>query len=294
MQFDELFEKAAQSPKKIAVAAAADREVLLCVVEALKRKMASFSLIGESEKIKEILQSLDCHTDDIEIIDCPSTTEAAAYAANLVSEGKADVLMKGLLQTSELLHAVLNPDIQLRSGKLLSHVAMLSSPEVEHPLFLSDAAMVISPTLEEKAAILQNSVKVAHALGIAMPKVAVIGAVEMVNPKMPATIDAAVLTQMNRRGQIRGCVVDGPLGLDNAISLTSAQHKGIQSEVAGKADILIVPDIQTGNAIYKTATYLGSGKAAGVIVGAKAPIVLTSRADSAEAKLCSIAMAACL
>ena len=191
-----------------------------------------------------------------------------------------------------MLRAVLNKEVGLRNGKnILSHVAVAEIPDFDRLIILSDAAMNVAPDLPQKIQIVQNAVKVAHALGLACPKVACLAAVEVVNSEMPACIDAAALAKMAERGQIKGCIIDGPLALDNAISVEAAKHKGVTGQVAGMADILIVPELVSGNVLYKSITYFARGAIAGIIVGAKAPVILTSRADSAEAKLQSIALA---
>ena len=200
--------------------------------------------------------------------------------------------MKGLIPTADFLRAVLNKEVGLRQGKqVLSHVAVMEIPGREKLLFMSDGAMNMRPDLPQKVQILKNVVHVAHALGFEKPRVAALAAVEVVNPDMPETVDAAALTKMCERGQIKGCIVDGPLALDNALSEEAAHHKGIVSEVAGRADVLMVPEIISGNILYKAVTFLAQGAVAGVVIGAKAPIVMTSRADSSAAKLQSIALA---
>jgi phosphate butyryltransferase len=219
--------------------------------------------------------------------------EAAEEAVKAVSSGRADVLMKGMVSTSVLLKAVLNKEYGLRTGNVLSHVAVFEVPGFDRFTIVTDAAMNIAPDLKQKVQIVKNSVAVAQSIGIKIPKVAPIAAVEVVNPDMQATIDAASLSQMCARGQISGCVIDGPLALDNAVSLDAAEHKGIKSEVAGRADILMVPTIEVGNALYKSLIYFAKAKVGAVIAGAKAPIVLTSRADSSESKLYSLALAVC-
>jgi phosphate butyryltransferase len=211
----------------------------------------------------------------------------------LVRAGEADMLMKGVLDTSILLKAALNKENGLNAGRLTSHVAVMEVPTYHKLLIVTDAAINIAPDLAGKLDIIANAVQVARAIGLANPKVALLAAVEKVNwDKMPCTADAAIITQMNRRGQLKGCIVDGPLALDNAVSAESAQIKKIVSEVAGDADILVAPDIEAGNILYKCLLDLGQAKGAGIVVGASKPIVLTSRADSAETKLASIALAA--
>ena len=202
------------------------------------------------------------------------------------------MLMKGLLETSTILKAVLNKEVGLRTGRLMSHVAVFEIPVFDRLIFITDAALNMYPDLKAKVDIISNAVSVAHSLGIKNPKVAPICAVEVVNPDMPATIDASMLSKMSERGQIKGCVVDGPLAVDNALSEEAAQHKKINSPVAGKADILLLPNIEAANVMYKTLTYTTNSKSGGIIVGASAPVVLTSRADSPESKLNAIALAA--
>jgi phosphate butyryltransferase len=228
-----------------------------------------------------------------EIIDIADPLKAAAKAVSCVREEAAQILMKGFVSTEILLKAVLNKENGLPTGKLLSHAGIFESPYYPKLFCVTDAAMNIAPSLEEKVVILNNAVSLFHTLGEENPRVAVVAAVETVNPKMEPTIHAAMLTQMNRRGQIRGCVVDGPLALDNTVSKEAASHKGIVSEVAGNADIILVPDIEAGNILYKALVFLGGALTAGIIIGAKAPIVLTSRADSDMSKLYSLALAAC-
>jgi phosphate butyryltransferase len=227
------------------------------------------------------------------VVHADSNDKAAELAVRAVSTRKATVLMKGNIPTSDLLKAVLNKEYGLRTGKVLSHVSVFEIPEYDRLTFVTDAGMNIAPDLEQKAQIIKNAAALARAIGIEYPKVAPIAAVEVVNPAMQATIDAAALTVMNKRGQIPGCIVDGPLALDNAVSALAAEHKGIHSEVAGRADILLVPTIEVGNVLYKSLIYFAKAKVGAVIAGAKAPIVLTSRADSAESKLYSLALAIC-
>jgi phosphate butyryltransferase len=230
---------------------------------------------------------------NLKIINAESSAAAAELAVMAVFNKEADVLMKGNIPTNILLKAVLNKEYGLRTGNVLSHVAVFEVPGFDRFTIITDAAMNIAPDLEQKAQIIKNAVFLARSIGITMPKVAPIAAVEVVNPAMQATLDAAALTVMNKRGQISGCIVDGPLGLDNAISSLAAEHKGIHSDVAGNADILLVPTIEVGNALYKSLIYFANAKVGAVIAGAKSPIVLTSRADSAESKLYSLALALC-
>ncbi|MEC5237491.1 phosphate butyryltransferase [Bacillus mycoides] len=293
MKLEHLIDQAAGQPKKtVAVAVAEDHEVIEAVAKAIKLQLAQFRLYGNQEKIIGMLQEHGLQTSEhIEVIAATSSAEAAELSVKSVSNGEADVLMKGNIPTANILKAVLNKEWGLRKGSVLSHVAAFEVPNYDRLIFVTDAAMNIAPDATQKAAIIQNTVEVAQAIGIDLPKVAPIAAVEVVNPAMQATIDAAMLTQMNRRGQIKNCVVDGPLALDNAVSQIAAEHKGIVSDVAGKADILLVPTIEAGNVLYKSLVYFANAKVGAMIAGAKAPIVLTSRADSAETKVYSLALA---
>lgn len=287
----DLLKSAADGHKKtLSVAVAQDKEVLKAVTEAVKLNIINAILVGDSEKIHEISEEENLDLNSIKIIDEKDILKSAAKAVALVSEGKAQFIMKGMLGTSDLLRAVLNKEAGLRGSSLLSHVMIYEVPAYHKLLFLTDGGMVPYPELNDKIGIINNAVKVAHSLGIDCPKVAPICAVEVVNPSMQATLDAATLTQMNNRGQIKGCIIDGPLGFDNAISEEAASHKGIISDVAGDADILLVPNIESGNFLGKAMTYFAGAESAGVIVGAKCPVVLVSRADSAKSKLYSIAL----
>ncbi|WP_242301437.1 phosphate butyryltransferase [Bacillus cereus group sp. BfR-BA-01423] len=293
MKLEHLIDQAAGQPKKtVAVAVAEDHEVIEAVAKAITLQLAQFRLYGNQEKIMGMLQEHSLQTSEhIEVIATQSSAEAAELSVKAVRNGEADVLMKGNIPTANILKAVLNKEWGLRKGSVLSHVAAFEVPNYNRLIFVTDAAMNIAPDVTQKAAIIQNTVEVARTIGIDLPKVAPIAAVEVVNPAMQATIDAAMLTQMNRRGQIKNCVVDGPLALDNAVSQIAAEHKGIVSDVAGKADILLVPTIEAGNVLYKSLVYFADAKVGAMIAGAKAPIVLTSRADSAETKVYSLALA---
>lgn len=297
MKLDLLIEKATQLENQtVAVAAAEDDEVIEAVAEAVKRNLANFLLYGDKEKIVTLLNEKDrelLHNPTIQIIHTKTSQLAAENAVKAVKLNEADVLMKGNIPTASILKAVLNKEYGLRSGNVLSHVAVFEVDGFEQFILLTDAAMNIAPDLDQKVQIINNSVMIAKKIGVELPKVAPIAAVEVVNPAMQATLDAATLTVMNKRGQIRDCIVDGPLALDNAISKFAAEHKGINSEVAGQADILLVPTIEVGNALYKSLVYFAKAKVGAVIAGAKAPIVLTSRADTAESKLYSLALALC-
>ncbi|MBK5240528.1 phosphate butyryltransferase [Clostridium sp.] len=292
-RLDELIELATKKDKKtLAVAVAQDSVVLKAVVEAVKLQIIDAILVGDEKKIVEIALDENLSLQNIRIINEENILAAAAKAVELVSNGEAHFIMKGMLGTSDLLKAVLSKEAGLRGKGLLSHVMIYDVPTYHKLLFLTDGGMVTYPELKEKIEIINNAVVVAHALQINVPKVAPICAVEVVSISMQATVDAAVLTQMNKRGQIKGCIIDGPLGLDNAISKEAAEHKGIISDVAGDSDILLVPNIEAGNFLGKSLTYFAKACSAGIIVGAKCPVVLVSRADSAKSKLYSIALGA--
>ncbi|WP_369902690.1 phosphate butyryltransferase [Bacillus manliponensis] len=293
MKLQNLIDQVAQAPKKtVAVAVAEDHEVIEAVVKAAQLQLAQFRLYGNKENITNMLKEHDVQlSKEIEVIGTLSSNEAAELAVKAVRNGDADVLMKGNIPTANILKAVLNKEWGLRKGSVLSHVAVFEVPNYDRFIVVTDAAMNIAPDLQQKVAITQNAVEVAQAIGVELPKVAPIAAVEVVNPAMQATIDAAMLTQMNRRGQIKGCVIDGPLALDIAVSQIAAEHKGIVSDVAGKSDILLVPTIEAGNVLYKSLVYFANANVGAIIAGAKAPIVLTSRADSAETKVYSLALA---
>lgn len=289
--FDELIEIVKQQPKmKLAVAAAEDDEVLVAVDEATKLGIVDAILVGDKEKINKIAHENGIDISKFEIIATDNLKDSARVAVSLVADNIADFLMKGLIGTADLLKAVLDKEKGLRGSGLLSHVMVYSVPTYHKLLFLTDGGMVTYPDLYQKVQIVNNAVKVAKAFGINPIHVAPLCAVEVVNQDMQATLDAAALTKMNQRGQIKDCVIDGPLALDNAISKEAAKHKGIVSPVAGQADILLVPNIESGNILGKSLTYLANAKSAGIIMGAKCPIVLVSRADTHEAKLNSIAL----
>lgn len=276
---------------RLAVAVAQDAEVLLAVDKAHRLGIATATLVGEESEIRSIAAQLNIDLADYEIVQESDKVEACRKAVKLVRDKQADVVMKGIVDTAIILKAVLDKEIGLRDAPVLSHVAVFEVPGYDRLFYLSDAAMNIAPDVEAKKHILKNTVKVAHALGNENPIAACLCAVEKVNPKMQATLDAAALVEANKAGEINGCTVIGPLALDNAISVEAAHHKGITDPNAGHADILLVPAIEVGNVFYKSMVFMAKAKNAGVIVGAKAPIVLTSRADSDETKLNSIALA---
>ncbi|MGP4107326.1 phosphate butyryltransferase [Virgibacillus sp. L01] len=280
-----------QKDHVVSVANAADEEVLLAVKKAIEQSLCSFLLVGSKIEIEKLARTveLDLTKEQITIIHVDSNPSRAAVKA--VHDRKADILMKGNVSTKDLLKAVLDKECGLRTGGVLSHVALFEIPNQERLVFLTDAAMNLTPTLQEKEQIINNAVQIARGVNISNPNVAVLAAVEVVNPAMQATIDAALLTQMQKRNQIKGCTVDGPLAFDNAVSRKSANHKDIYSDVAGNADILLVPTIEVGNALYKSFMYFAEARVAAVISGAKAPIVLTSRTDSSDSKLNSLSLA---
>ncbi|MDR0879078.1 MAG: phosphate butyryltransferase [Clostridioides sp.] len=280
-----------RGPKTISVACCQDKEVLLAVEMAVKAGIAKAILVGDIDKTKEIAKELNIDLAQYELIDIKDLAEASLKAVELVSSGKADLVMKGIVDTSIILKAVLNKEVGLRTGKVLSHVAVFDIEGYDRLFFVTDSAMVLAPDLMTKKEIIENAVAVAQSLDIDEPKVACLCAKEKVNPKMKDTVEAKELEDMNQRGELTGCVVGGPFALDNAVSEESAKHKGMVHPVAGKADILLAPDIEAGNILYKSISYFAKSKSAGVIVGAKAPVILTSRADNEDTKLNSIALA---
>lgn len=292
---EELLELAKKKEKKtMAVAVAQDSVVLEAVIKAVDMGIINAILVGNEDEIKTISKDSNVDLSRVRIINECDIIKAAAKAVELVTKGEANYVMKGLLGTSDLLKAVLNKEANLRTNNLLSHVMVYDVKSYDKLLLLTDGGMVPYPELKDKIGIIKNAVTVSKALEIDMPKVAPICAVEVINPLMQATLDAAALSAMNKRGQIKGCLIDGPLGLDNAISKEAAHHKGIVSDVAGETDILLVPNIEAGNFLGKSMTYFAGAESAGVIVGAKCPVVLVSRADSAKSKLYSIALGSIL
>ena len=289
--FDQIMQIARErGPKTVSVACAEDVEVLLAIDAIKKEGIVDAILVGDKERIETIAEDNNIDVSKFEIVDIKDMTEASRKAVELVSSGKAHMVMKGLVDTSIILKAVLDKEIGLKTGKVLSHVAVFDIQGYDRLFTVSDAAMNIAPDLDTKKQIIDNAVGVAQALDNKVPKVAVICAKEKVNPKMPDTIDARELQRMNEEGIIKNCIVAGPFALDNAVSVEAAKLKGINHPVAGKADILLLPDIEAGNVLYKSMVYFAPSKNAGLIVGAKAPIVLTSRADTEETKLYSIAL----
>ena len=289
--FEEVLRKAKDyGPKKMAVAAAQAEDVLRAVESARTEGLTDSILVGDKKEIIRIANEMGIDPANYEIINKTDKTEAARCAVKLVRDRKASILMKGMMGTARLLKAILDKEIGLRSDRLISHVYTLEIKNYDRLLTVTDGAMNINPDLKQKAQIIQNAIYYAHLLEIKKPKVAILAALELVNPDMPATIDAACLAKMSERDQIVGGVVDGPLAFDNAISKESALHKGINSPVSGEVDIVLVPNIESGNIFAKGLVYLAKAIPAGLLLGTKAPVVLTSRADSARAKLYSIAL----
>ena len=290
--FEELISKANQKTlKKVSVSNAQDEPVLQAVKAAKEQNIATAILVGDEAKIREIAASIDMDLTDFEIINEPDTEAAALKAVELVHNGKADILLKGLLETKTFLKSVLNKEVGLRTGKMLSHVCVFEIEGINRLLFFTDVAFNTYPTLADKVNIINNAVEVAHACGIECPKVAPLCAVETVNPKMQPTVDADNLTKLYEGGDFKGCQIYGPLSMDLAIDPEAAVHKGVTNPVAGHADILLFPNIDAGNITYKILVRTAKVKIGNVLVGTSAPVVLTSRSDDFETKLNSIALA---
>ena len=290
--FEELISNANQKTlKKVSVSNAQDEPVLQAVKAAKEQNIATAILVGDEAKIREIAASIDMDLTDFEIINEPDTEAAALKAVELVHNGKADILLKGLLETKTFLKSVLNKEVGLRTGKMLSHVCVFEIEGINRLLFFTDVAFNTYPTLADKVNIINNAVEVAHACGIECPKVAPLCAVETVNPKMQPTVDADNLTKMYEGGDFKGCQIYGPLSMDLAIDPEAAVHKGVTNPVAGHADILLFPNIDAGNITYKILVRTAKVKIGNVLVGTSAPVVLTSRSDDFQTKLNSIALA---
>jgi len=281
----------ALQPVRCAVAHPCDESSLRGTLEAAQEGLIVPVLVGPTQRIKAV--AADCRLDltGCSIVDAPHSDASASEAVRLVREGKAEALMKGSLHTDELMGAVVKRETGLRTNRRISHCFVMDVPALEQALIITDAAVNIAPTLTDKVHIVQNAIDLAHTLGRALPKVAILSAMETVNPDVPSTIEAAALCKMADREQITGGVLDGPLALDNAIDLTAARIKRIQSPVAGTADVLIVPNLEAGNMLAKSLSYLAGADAAGIVVGARVPIILTSRADSLIARRASCAVA---
>jgi phosphotransacetylase len=273
------------------VAHPCEATALAGAVEAAKQNLIVPLLVGPAARISETAAEAGIDLGDLTIIDVPDSVAAAAKAVELIREGKAEILMKGSLHTDELMAAVVSRDKGLRTGRRISHVFVMDVPTYHKVLIITDAAINIAPTLEDKVDICQNAIDLAISLGLEKPKVAILAAVETVNSKMQATLDAAALCKMAERGQIQGGILDGPLAFDNAISKQAAETKGIKSAVAGDPDILLAPDLEAGNILAKLLTFLANADSAGMVLGARVPVVLTSRADSVRSKIASCAVA---
>jgi len=275
--------------KTIAVAMAEDKELLMAVEKARSKGLTKAILIGDTGKIKSIFKKTNIDESNYDLIDSKGEESSVSEAVSLVRKGTAQVLMKGLCSTSVFLKAILNKESGLRSGNVLSHLSFFESPNYHKILMMSDAAINIAPDLSVKISIVENALYATNKLGYHNPKIAIISAIEKVNPiGMPSTADAAIIAKMADRGQIKGGIIDGPLAVDNALSLQSCEVKELKTKVGGDADICIVPNIETGNVFYKLLTILGNAKVAGIIVGAQVPVVLSSRSDSEESKYLSI------
>jgi phosphate acetyltransferase len=278
-------------PVPTAVAHPCDESSLSGAVDAAKLGLIKPILVGPRAKIEAVAKQFKLDISGYELVDAPHSHAAAAKAVELVAQGKAEALMKGSLHTDELMAEVVKKDTGLRTARRISHCFVMDVPGHEDALIISDAAVNIAPTLEDKVDIVQNAIDLARALRAPEIRVAILSAMETVNPKVPSTVEAAALCKMADRGQITGGILDGPLALDNAISLEAAEIKKIVSPVAGRANVLIVPDLEAGNMLAKSLSFLAGADAAGVVLGAKVPIILTSRADSVEARLASCAVA---
>ncbi len=284
--FDELLKLAKEKgPKRVSVIAAHDEVIIEALKVAHKEGIVEPILIGDEEKIKKIAGDIDW-----EIIHEPSEKEAALKGVSLVSSGKSDMVLKGKLPTSVFLKAVLDKEVGLRTGRLLSHIVVLEIEKYHKLLFITDGGMNIRSGLKEKIDITNNAIELCHKLGIEKPKVGLLAAIEVLNPDMPETEDASVIAKMAQRGQIKGAIVDGPLAMDLMVDKDSCKKKGVESPVCGDVDIIVVPEIVTGNGIAKGLLYLANTKAAGIVMGAASPVVMLSRSDSEETKLYSLAL----
>ena len=281
-------------PIPTAVAHPCDAAAMAGVAAAAARGIILPLLVGPAARVRAAADAAGFSLDAVELVDTPHSHASAARAVELVRQGRAEALMKGSLHTDELMAEVVHRETGLRTARRVSHCFVMDVPAFPEPLLITDAAVNIAPTLEEKVDIVQNAIDLAHVLGIAEPRVAVLSAMETVNPRVPSTIEAAALCKMADRGQITGAAIDGPLALDNAISIAAARIKEIASPVAGRANVLIVPDLEAGNILAKSLSFMANADAAGIVLGARVPVVLTSRADPAVARLVSCAIAALL
>lgn len=292
--FDDIVAKVKECGKKtVAVSVAQDEAVLEAVQEAKKRGIADAILVGDEGKIREIAASIHMDLSGYEIIHEPDMIQASLTAVKLAHDGKADMYMKGLIDSKNFLRSVLDKEVGLRTGSTLSHVCVFEIPGIERLLFLTDVAFMTYPTLEDKIQIIKNTLPVCKACGVDMPKVAPLAAVEVVNPKMQVTVEADELTRMCESGEITGCIVDGPLSLDLAIDPEAAKHKGATDrKIQGDADVLLFPDIHAGNLVYKAIVHMVKVKNGCILTGTKVPVILTSRSDTFETKVNSLALAA--
>src|SRR5262245_12412619 len=279
------------APVPTAVAHPCEATALTGAVEAASRGLIEPLLVGPAAKIAETAAAAQLDISNLEIVDVPHSHASGAKAVELIREGKAEILMKGSLHTDELMSAIVSREGGLRTGRRISHVFIMDVPTYHKVLIVTDAAINIAPTLEDKVDICQNAIDLAVSLGLEKPKVAILCAVETVTSKMPATLDAAALCKMAERGQIKDGILDGPLAFDNAISKQAAETKGIRSEVAGDPDILLAPDLEAGNILAKQLSFLANADSAGLVLGARVPIILTSRADSVRSRIASCAVA---
>ncbi|MDR2044706.1 MAG: phosphate butyryltransferase [Clostridium sp.] len=292
--FDHIVSKVKEcGVKKVAVAAAQDEAVLEAVKEAKRLGIADAVLVGDEGEIRKIAAAIRMNLSDYEIIHEPDVIQASLKAVKLAHDGKADMYMKGLMDTKNFLKSVLDKEAGLRTGGVLSHVSVFEIPGIDRLLFLADVAFMPYPSLEDKIRIIENTIPVANACGVALPKVAPLAAVEVMNPKMQVTVDAVELTRLNEEGKIPGCIIDGPLSLDLAIDPEAARHKGATGrKIQGDADILLFPDIHAGNLVYKSIVHLVKVKNGCIMTGTKVPVILTSRSDTFETKVNSLALAA--
>ena len=291
-RLEQFVEKAQQNPPSRVVVVAAENELVLrSIKRAQELGLVEPLLVGDADQIRAAAAKIDFALDHVRIVHTEIHADAAPRGVELIRQNQADILMKGHLHTDDFLHAVLDKADGLRTDRLLSHVFVMQIPMYHKLLLITDAAINIGPTLLEKAAIIQNAVDMLRQLGIERPKVAVLSAVETINPKIPSTTDAACLHKMAERNQIKNAFVDGPLAFDNAVSADAAREKGIVSQVAGDVDIVLAPDLDAGNILYKNLEYLAGARIAGIVMGARAPIVLTSRADPPQARVHSLALA---
>ncbi len=281
----------ASGRRRVAVAAAQDENVLLSIDEAATVGIVDPILIGDRDKIIDAGNRCGVNAEKYEIIEETDDIEACNLAVRLIRQGHADAIMKGLVGTAYVLKAILNRETGIRDGELLSHIGLFFIPKINRPIIVTDPGMCIAPDVTAKKHIIENAVNVAHLLGIAEPQVACVCALEKVNPAMQATVDAAELVRMNREGELTGCRVGGPFALDNALFRDAARRKGVTDPVAGNVDILLMPNIEAGNVLYKALAFLCDAPGAGLVLGAKAPVILTSRSDLKEAKLNSITLA---